>query len=322
MILNNIEDLLNFTNCSKKQLDFLAFWKNTENNKLYKRYNIPKSSGKIRVIHEPTLKLKIIQRKILNNLLEPYWKENINFNIKKNVTWFCKWKSIIDNAYLHLNKKVILKFDLKNFFPSISQSRIFWMFSKRFWFNYNVSSYLSWLCSFEDELPQWAPTSPLIANILSINLDSRIIAYIKKIKQNEKININYTRYADDISISIDSNNTFLLEYISKRIFSIIEEEWFMVNYSKYRILKNNRQQKITGLIVNDKISLWRSNLKELKAIVFNINNNGWRKEYKSWKEYWNEAESLKHFQSIIRWKIAYYNMVNKKSYSKHLELKK
>jgi len=322
MSLYNIEDLLSFTNCSKKQLDFLAFGKNTQKNMLYKKYIIKKKSGKIRVLHEPTLKLKLIQRKILSQIIELYWENNVDNGIKKTTTWFCRWKNIVENASFHLGKKVILKFDLKNYFPSISQDRVFWMFHKRFWYNYIVSNYLAGLCTFENELPQWSPTSPLIANIISINLDIRIKAYVKKIKKEERIKINYSRYADDISISINSRDTYFIENISRRVFSIIEEEWFMVNYSKYRILKSNRQQKITWIIVNDKVSLWRSKLNELKAIVYNINRNWWIKEYKSWKDFWHKAKNLKHFQQIIRWKIAYFEMVNYEIYSRHLKLQR
>jgi hypothetical protein len=85
----------------------------------------------------------------------------------------------------------------------------------------------------------------MLANLVSVNLDIRILKYINKIRKERKIQINYTRYADDITISLSLNDTFLIDFISNRIFDIIEEENFMVNYSKFKIIKKNRQQKIT-----------------------------------------------------------------------------
>jgi hypothetical protein len=96
----------------------------------------------------------------------------------------------------------------------------------------------------------------------------------------------------------------------------------MVNYSKFKIIKKNRQQKITWIIVNTKLSIWRKNFKKLKAIINNINNNSWESEYNNWKRYWNKASSLDNFKSIIKWYISYYNMVNEYIYWKYLVINK
>lgn len=320
--LNNLTDLQNFTTTSYRQLNFLAFWKNTKFNQIYLKYEIPKRNNKLRVLHEPTLKLKIIQKKILREILEQYWLNHVQDNIKESSVWFHQWKSVLDNAKPHINKDVVIKIDLKNYFPSIGQNRIFGVFRKRFNCNYNISNYLAWLCTFENELPQWAPTSPMLANIVSINLDIRILRYIEEIEKNNSINLNYTRYADDITISFNSSKTFLIDCICNRMFDIIEDENFMVNYSKFRIIKKNRQQKITWIIVNDKLSIWRKDFKRMKAIVNNINNNSWESEYKKWLEYWNSSGSVENFKSRIKWYISYYNMVNECIYWKYFILNK
>jgi len=322
MILNNLSDLQNLTETTYRQLNFLAFWKNTKSNRIYLRYEIPKKNNTLRVLHEPTLKLKIIQKLILRSILEQYWINHVQDDIKASSVWFHQWKSVLDNAKPHINKDIVIKIDLKNYFPSIGQNRIFGVFSKRFDYNYDISNYLAWLCTFENELPQWAPTSPMLANIVSINLDIRILKYVNKIEQDSGIKIDYTRYADDITISLNSNDTLLVDFICNRIFNIMEEENFMVNYSKFRIIKNSRQQKVTWIVVNDKLSLWRKEFKRMKAIVYNINKNSWESEYEKWLQYWNRSGSIENFKSRIKWYISYYNMVNELIYWKHLVLER
>lgn len=320
--MEKIIDILDFTETSIYQLNFLAFWKNIWNNRRYKKIEILKKNWTQRILYEPTIKLKVIQTKILNEILYKYWDKNMSFNIKKICTWFQKWKSILDNAKPHVNKEILIKIDLQNYFPSITHNRIFWVFYKKLWYNYDISNYLTWLCTFKNQLPQWAPTSPMLSNIISSNLDNRIIQYIKKINKNNHIKINYTRYADDITISLNSKKPYTIDYICNRIFSIIEEEDFIVNYDKFKIISNNKVQKVTWIIVNDKASLWRNNFKRIKAIINNINNNSWESEYKKWLEYWNNSSSVENFKSIIKWYISYYNMVNEYIYWKHLILNK
>lgn len=301
---------------------FLAFWRNTITNKIYLKFEIPKRNNTLRVLHEPTLKLKIIQKRILSEILEEYWAANVNDQIKKCSVWFHKWKSVLDNAKPHVGKDVVIKIDLKNYFPSIWQNRIFWVFSKRLKYSYEVSNYLAGLCTFENELPQWSPTSPMLANLVTINLDIRILSYISKIRKERKIKINYTRYADDISISLNSNDTYLIDFLSNRIFDIIEEENFMVNYSKFKIIKKSRLQKITWIVVNNKLSIWRKNFKEMKAIVHNINVSSRELQYEQRLKYGKPVHSIDNFKSVIKGYISYYNMVNKYIYSKHLTLNK
>lgn len=327
--MKNTKDILEFTWIKEYNINFLkylAFWNKNSNFPLYTEIKIKKSNWKERSINIPNNKLKQIQRKILKDILEPYWDTKINKKIKVHNVWFQRWKSIIHNAKKHTWKDIIIKIDIKDYFPSINQSRIFWIFHKNLKFNYLVSSYLSWLCTYNDILPQWSPTSPILSNIVSKKIDLRISKYIDKIKNREKLQMDYSRYADDIIISINEKDYYkqinYIENISKRIFYIVQEEWFEINIEKYKIIKNNQKQKVTWIIVNKKISIWRKKFKWLKAIVNNINKGSWELEYEKWLQHWNESNNLENFKSKIKWYIAYYNMIDKYIYWKHLKLNK
>ncbi len=320
--MQKINDISSLTNSSIKQLNFFAFWKNSWKKNIYTKHSIPKRNWDIRILYEPTVKLKIVQKIILNKILYDYWDNKIGSDIKKSCTWFLKWKSILHNAKPHIKKDTIIKIDLKNYFPSISQSRVFWMFYKKFGFNYDISNYLAWLCTFENQLPQWSPTSPLISNIISSNLDNRIIKYIKAINKKEHIKISYTRYADDITLSLNSKKPYIIDYLCNKIFNIIEEEGFLVNYNKFTTISSKYCQKVTWIVVNSKTSLWRKNFRELKAIVHNINNDSWSNELEKWNKQKDTNINLEQFKSKIKWYIAYYKMVNNYIYWKHLILNK
>lgn len=318
--MKTLENLLDFfwIEDNKKNLFYyLAFW--TKN--LYKEFNIKKSNWKVRTLKAPPFLLKKIQKKILIEILEPFWNSNIKNSILKTNTWFHKWKSIVDNAKPHTWKKVIIKIDIQDFFPSIGQNRVFWFFYKNLKYNYIISKFLSWLCTYNNELPQGAPTSPLLATLISINIDNRILSYIKKVRKDKQIKINYTRYADDITISMDTDKKYLIDYLSTMIFNIVEDEWFLVNYTKFKVIYNNDKQIVTWITVNNKLSVWNNNIRTLKAIVYNINKNWWEIERIKYNKLYKTNHTLDKFYFIIQWYIAYYIMINKYSYWDKLKLK-
>jgi retron-type reverse transcriptase len=218
----------------------------------YKTFRVRKKSGNgYRTINAPSRKMKGIQRWISAFILR-------RIDLPVNATAFQKGSSIVKNASPHKKKDFIMGIDLSDFFPSIGLNRIYGLF-RSLGYNNDVSFVLTKLVSYRGCLPQGAPSSPDIANIVCRNLDARLrgLATIKE--------WSYTRYCDDITISGSGgigNHTLLL------IRSIIESEGFAINKRKTRIIRSNRRQIVTGIVVNEKLNLPRTKRKRIRAMFF------------------------------------------------------
>ncbi len=305
MFLDNKESVKDFLSFSgDKQLNFLSFWVNSKNRKIYTKKKILKRDWSYRELLIPKDRLKIAQKHILKHVLW-FWTKK---EVLDNVCWFMPWKSIYNNALFHVWKKILIKIDIKNFFPSISQDRVYLMFKRVFNYNHEVSSYLSWLCTYKNQLPQGAPTSPAISNIVASSLDKRIINYIWKIDSR----ISYSRYADDLTIWLNDLSNVKVNYLIQKFFSIIEEEWFAVNYNKVKQINSWNCMRITWLTINsDKVSIWRKKYKYVRALIFNIKHNGRIKEKNRYiKKNSIGNISIEKFKNIVNGHINYINMIN------------
>lgn len=200
----------------------------------YRTFYIPKKSGGEREITSPYPTLLLIQKWIYNNILK-------NIPIHKCAHAFTENKSIITNCKIHVKQREVLKIDLKNFFPSISFNRIICFF-KSIGYSDNVAYYLARLCTYEEHLPQGAPTSPILSNIVVRKLDNRLF------KLSQKFNLKYTRYADDIVFSGLKIPVKFMDYVNK----IITDEGFEINTNKTRLYKENNKKIITGIVINSK----------------------------------------------------------------------
>lgn len=223
----------------------------------YRHFNIKKRSGGLREIDVPYPALLEIQYWIYNNILE-----NVKFNYCAH--GFARKKSIVTNAKIHLNQTELLKIDLLDFFPSISKDRVIALF-KRLGYTTEVSYFLGSLCCLNESLPQGAPTSPVLSNIISIKLDKRLLAFCKK------FDLKYTRYADDIAISGSKIPTKLFDYVK----TIIEDEGFKVNESKTKFYKNKGRRILTGVSINtDQLKAPKEYKKKLFQELFYIDKFG------------------------------------------------
>lgn len=227
-------------------LQFLTFIMISECSQ-YRESTIPKKSGGIRVLCVPSITLKYIQRWILDNILS-------NIRISNYATGFCEKKSILTNAIPHINKDCVINMDIKDFFPSITIDTIFKIF---YYYGYTreVSFALAKLCSYEGVLPQGSPASPYLSNIVCLKLDKRLSALAQKYES------DYTRYADDITIS----GNYGLSNCIGIIKDILLDEGFTANEKKTRIAYKYQRQEVTGLVVND--SEVRVNKKYKKALM-------------------------------------------------------
>ncbi|HDX9688810.1 TPA: retron St85 family RNA-directed DNA polymerase [Bacillus thuringiensis] len=219
-------------------------------NYTYKKVKIPKSSSGYRELDIPIEGLKFIQRWILENILE-------NIPVSDYATGFVKSTSIVNNASKHINKECVINLDIKDFFPSIEFESIFKIF---YYHGYTkeVSYILAKLTTFDSRLPQGAPTSPYISNLICLKLDKRLSHLANK------LNANYTRYADDITFSGKIEITKHIELIKE----IIQNEGFNVNDKKTRVQYYFQRQEVTGLIVNKKISVSKELKRNLRKDIY------------------------------------------------------
>jgi len=163
----------------------------------YRVFSVKKKSGDFRFISSPIKALKAIQCKVKSEL-EMYHRP------RKCAHGFVINRSIVTNAKIHTNKSYVLNIDLENFFPSITFGRVKKLFeSYPLNLNHSVATVLSHICCHEGCLPQGAPTSPMISNMIAYKLD-REFSSLARIN-----NCSYSRYADDITFSFTHNRSHL-----------------------------------------------------------------------------------------------------------------
>lgn len=289
----NVSHLATFLGLKYEELQRLIKGKDD----YYHRFYIPKSKGGKRLISAPTNDLKIIQRKILRSILE-------RVPLHPSATGFRMRRSIITNAKNHIGQEVVIKIDIKDFFPSITFERVKGMYI-RLGYPDRVAEVLAELSTYKGRLPMGAPTSPLLSNIITTRLDRRFTNLSKK------IGFRYTRYADDLAFSSeDINFTRYIPFFRK----IIEDEGFEVNEEKTVIARKGGQQKITGVVVNKKVNIDRKDYKRLRAVVHNCVNGDLRKEMKRWG-----ASNPDEFKNTILGHINFVRMLNKEKGEQLLE---
>jgi len=283
-------------------------------------------NNKKRILHEPILELKYIQKFILNTIL---YKFIYKYEFSSSVKGFLPNESIVSNATPHLNRVAIIKMDIKDFFPSITRKMIYNIFRKYNKFSYEYAYILSHLVTYDNALPQGAPTSPFLANICANGIDYKINKLIAVINERQKMNIAYTRYADDITISFDK--PFNYDYIVNVVTQIIFDEGFYPNLKKTNIIKQHHCQMVTGIVVNNNVPTIEKKQREKIKFILNI-----------WKKYgiddaitlWNkhkfgriinintEDKGRGKFIEVVEGKITYFQMVNEEQNKRLFELYK
>ncbi len=216
----------------------------------YREFDIY-NEEKIRRILAPSRKLKERQKWILRNVLS-------KIELKDCVHGFVKGKSIVTNAKCHVQKKEILCLDIADFFPSINIGEVVDVF-KQLGYNKEVAEELADLCTFDGVLPQGAPTSPALSNIIFTVVDDKLISYSKK------NNLVYTRYADDLTFS---TNVGEIEKHTEPIVNIINEYGYSINVEKTHIMKDNYRKIVTGLVINESVKVPKKFKKKFKQEIY------------------------------------------------------
>lgn len=234
----------------------------------YRSFEISKKSGGFRQICAPCGNLKWIQL-CLNEIFKALYKPS------PYAMGFTEGKSIVDNARIHTNQNYVFNIDLKDFFPSIDQARVW----KRlqlppFNFNAKVAGVIAGFCSIKSVrytdnepysecfvLPQGAPTSPLLTNAVCDTLDRRLHGLAKR------FGLHYSRYADDITFSSMHNVYQSDSEFRKELERIITDQHFKINEKKTRLCHCSSRQEVTGLTVGQKINVTRKYVKDIRAIL-------------------------------------------------------
>jgi len=214
----------------------------------YRTFAIPKRTGGTRTIAAPRVFLKTVQKWLLINVL---YKRSL----PDYVTGFTPRKSILENAAFHVGKQHLVRIDIEDFFPSIGQGEVEPVFQS-FGYKPNVVNLLSRLALLDGELPQGAPTSPYLANLVFLPSDEAI-----QILATER-NITYSRYADDLTFSSEApfDSDFLL-----RIEKVIEGAGFSINRAKFLKVGKGQRHITTGFVVNEKVHPSRTFRRRLRA---------------------------------------------------------
>lgn len=301
LLLNHINKKIYGTSThelEKKHLTYHAYISKND----YKRFEIPKKSGKVREIFAPNDGLKYILQ-TLNIIFQIIHKPSIPSH------GFLLNRSVVTNAKLHVNKNYVFNIDLENFFPSIHQARVW----KRlqyppFSLNLELANLIANLvCNKSGELvgkeknflPQGSPTSPILSNIICHRLDKKLFILSKE------YGLKYTRYADDMTFSSDHNVYQEDSEFLKKLYKIIEEESFQINPKKTRLQKRGYRQEVTGIIVNDKINVSRKYIKNLRALIYLVEKYGDKKSQKIFAK----RNNNKNLEETIRGKLQYLKMV-------------
>ena len=263
-------DLADYLNIPPSKITYIFFKRGVDS--YYTEFEIPKKSGEPRRICAPTGDLKGVQRQLADALWEHQKSIYEELGIKPNISHaFEEGKSIITNAKIHRNKRIVVNVDLSDFFDSIHIGRVCGFFEKNKYFNlpHEPAITIAQLACYQGRLPQGAPTSPIITNLICQVLDMHLLSFAKRYR------LDYTRYADDISFStndkafLETWDSFYAELEKK-----IRKAGFSLNEKKTRITYRDSKQVVTGLVVNKKISVDHAYCRKVRAMAHSLYTNG------------------------------------------------
>jgi len=281
-------DLIEGNLTDKEKIKLLySISNNKENN--YKIIKIKKHNGKLRTIYQPNNILKSIQRKILKNILN-------NKSISKYAKAYHAGISLKDNAIPHLNKEIVLKLDIKNFFDSINFLDVYKSCFPIEYFPKQIGMLLTQLCTYYDYLPQGASTSSYISNLVMKNFDEEIGEYCNN------LNISYTRYSDDMTFSGDFNPSEIIKLVRTKLYKL----GLKLNNEKICVIKKGNRQSVTGINVNNKIQTSIDYRKKLRQEIYFIKKFGLSSHLK----YINYTGTKEAYVSSLLGRINYVLQIN------------
>ncbi len=311
-IIDTVGDLADWLTLSLPELDWFAnFWRfdtaTPEHFKHYQYQLLEKRDGGFRLIEKPKTRLKQLQRKIYQEILT-------TADTHSAAHGFCPGRSCLSHAANHTNKRYVMSYDIAQCFQSIGWLKVKSVFL-RMGYTQNVSTYLTALCTHKVQLkrqqqaalsptqrtllrqrhlPQGAPTSPALTNIVLFRLDQRLTGLANR------LDLDYSRYADDIALSGNGHRDY--RFLQPLIGKICLDEGVTLNYRKTRIRRSHQKQRLTGIIVNNKLNIDRKQFDTLKATLTNCVQHGLQSQNRN---------NHPHFDEHLLGKIQYVKSLNK-----------
>ncbi len=219
-------------------------------NKHYSRLTIRKENGKERVFHVPCRTLKFIQRRILEKYL-------YTLPVSEFATAYILGKKLKDNAAPHMGKAKILKLDISGFFDAIDYEMVY-AAMRNLGMSVAATALLANICIQNGVLPQGAPTSPCLANLVMRYFDEKVGAWCRERA------ITYTRYCDDMTFSGDFDAASVTGFVRH----MLRKQGFELNERKTKCVSSSQRQNVTGIVVNEKLQVSAEIRRKLRQEVY------------------------------------------------------
>jgi RNA-directed DNA polymerase len=307
--LKDFEDVASMLEITPKHLHYILFKKKIAS--YYKSFDIPKKDGGSRNIWAPQHSLKALQDK-LNKIFSLAYIPNITTH------GFVKDRGIVTNATVHLRKRHVLNFDIEDFFHSINFGRVRGVLKSIFGMSEDAATVIANICCYNNVLPQGAPTSPILSNMVCFNLDKELRSIAKQ------HNCDYTRYADDITFST-TRQTFpkAIGYVNEekvinlgsKIHKVLENNGFSPKKSKTRLNNRNQKLSVTGITVNKITNVERNYVKKVRAILRCLETNSLPESQKLFEiKYYGKSGIKKnaHIMHVVKGMITHIGYVKGK----------
>ncbi len=261
------------------KLRWLAYHRDVDSGTHYKRWTVPKRDGTPRLISAPKPDLKAVQHWIAHEITE-------HLPVHGAAHGFLVGRSILTNAQVHAGATIIVKMDIRNFYPSVTMRRVKGLL-RRAGLGEQIATLMALLCTESPRqeivthgkthyvatgprsLPQGAPTSPSITNALCLRMDARLSGLATK------LGARYTRYADDLAFSWHGDTKADIGNVMNSVAAIVRAEGFAIHPKKTRVMRTGSRQQITGLVVNAATDdrpparVARTRVRELRAAIKN-----------------------------------------------------
>lgn len=302
--LTDLTKFRNYLGTSEKELSYLQKFPT----KHYTLKPIPKRSGGTRLLEIPNDRLKYILRKILRCLEEVYAP-------RQSVHGFTKGRGVISNAKCHIKRPFLLNIDLKDFFGTITKKRVSGVLVS-VGIPSEVATTITELTVARDKLPQGAPTSPILANMVSFQLDIRLHRYAKE------NNMRYTRFADDMTFSSFVQPTKVFhdqkmktgklseKDLSTSLRNVISGCGFKIHPSKIWFSDRKLRKQVTGLVVHQFPNIPRKFVRNLRATLHKILKNGYDD---CQKEFVEKYKSKSELRNVVRGRIEWIGQIKGRS---------
>ena len=288
--------LLTYLGISAKELQKIWWFRG----RMYHQFEIAKRKDKTRIINSPDERLKYLQRKLAPLLDQLY-------RVRNPVHGFVARKSVKTNALAHLRNRFVLNIDLKDFFPSITENRVTGVLES-IGIDTRVANILARLCCHNARLPQGAPTSPVLSNMICFRLDRELLAFAKGAR------CIYTRYADDITLSSHQPMSALFEgsaqpsghLATERLVpalrNIVLTNGFNINPKKVHYADRHSRRMVTGLKINELLNVDRRYVRNIRAALYSVETVGKKAaQMKFESDHAGSSDLGAHLEGKIAW---------------------